>query len=173
MYVNDGAGHFSEQGAARGIQILTGLPTTSGSSVAMGDYDGDGYLDVHVAEWRGVENSQQSNPTQARLFRNQGAANPGHFVDVTAAAGVAMDVGIGFQKGKGLSFTPRFSDIDRDGHVDLAIVSDNGTSRMFWNNGDGTFINRTAAAGIYTGTNDMGFTLADFNGDGLLDWFTS
>jgi hypothetical protein len=173
LYINDGAGHFAEEGGTRGIQLTTGLPTTSGSGVAMGDYDGDGYLDMYVTEWRGFETNNLSNPSQARLYRNQGAANPGHFVDVTAAAGASMDLAFGPNKNKAFSFTPRFTDLDRDGHVDLAVVSDAGTSRLFWNNGDGTFINRTAAAGINTGTNDMGFTLADFNGDGLLDWFAT
>jgi enediyne biosynthesis protein E4 len=171
LYVNNGAGSFSEAGIDRGLTITSPLPDTAGSSVSMGDYDRDGYLDMYVTEWRGFSSS--SNPSQARLFRNQGAAAPGHFVDVTAAAGVAMDRVINPHANQALSFTPRFADVDRDGHTDLAVVSDGGTSRMFWNDGDGTFSNRTAAAGIATGTNDMGFTLADFNGDGLLDWFAT
>jgi hypothetical protein len=171
LYFNDGQGVFSEQGASRGIQITTALPETAGSSIAMGDFDRDGYLDMYFTEWRSF--STNSNPSQARLFRNLGAAAPGHFVDVTAAAGVTMDRAVNPQANKALSFTPRFSDLDRDGLTDIAVVSDGGTSRMFWNNGDGTFSNRTGAAGIATGTNDMGFALADFNGDGLLDWFAT
>jgi hypothetical protein len=170
VYMNNG-GVFSEEGGTRGIKINTGLPDTAGSSVAMGDYDRDGYLDVYITEWRSFTTS--SNPSQARLFRNQGASAPGHFQDVTAAAGVTMDRLVNPNANKALSFTPRFSDLDRDGHTDIAVVSDGGTSRMFWNDGDNTFTNLTAAAGIYTGTNDMGFTLADFNGDGLLDWFAT
>jgi hypothetical protein len=137
----------------------------------MGDYDGDGYLDLYVTEWRDFTTDADS--TQARLFRNLGAASPGHFEDVTNAAGVRMDITTGLHAGKALSFTPRFSDLDRDGLVDIAVVSDAKTSRVFWNNGDGTFTDGTAAAGINTGTNDMGFTLGDFNGDGLLDWFAT
>jgi hypothetical protein len=137
----------------------------------MGDYDDDGYLDMYVSEWRSF--TTVSSPAQARLFHNLGAADPGRFEDVTAAAGVAMDILVGPNKNKGLSFTPRFADLDRDGMTDLAVVADAGTSRMFWNDGGGKFLNRTAAAGIATGTNDMGFTLADFDGDGLLDWFVT
>ena len=171
LYINNGAGQFAEEGLLRGLMIDEGAPLTAGSGVALGDYDGDGYLDVYIAEWRGF--STPSQPAQARLFRNLGAAGPGQFVDVTAAAGVGMDIVHGIHAGKGLSFTPRFADLDRDGRPDLAVAADGGASRIFWNNGDGTFTDGTAAAGINTGTNDMGFTLADFNGNGRLDWFVT
>jgi hypothetical protein len=170
LYINDGAGHFTEDGAARGLQITGGLPTTAGTSVSMGDYDRDGYLDMYVGEWRGF--GTKSSPSQARLFRNLGVQSPGSFVDVTATAGVAMDLTSGAQKGYALSFTPRFTDLDRDGKTDLAVTSDSRTSRLFWNDGQGAFVSG-ASAGINTGTNDMGFTTADFNGDGLLDWFVT
>ena len=181
LYVNDGAGHFSEDGAARGFTMLGGHPDTSGSGVAMGDYDRDGYLDMYVAEWRSF--GVVANPAQSRLFRNLGSAGPGQFVDVTAVAGVAMDQLTGNFANKSLAFTPRFSDLDRDGHTDIVVSSDGGTTRLFWNNGDNTFTDGTAAAGDFgipafppdadvgAGTNDMGFTLADFNGDELLDMF--
>ncbi|RIK79132.1 MAG: hypothetical protein DCC67_10850 [Planctomycetota bacterium] len=170
LYINDGLGRFAEEGATRGVHV-TGEPLTSGTSVSMGDYDRDGYLDMYIAEWRGF--TADSIPAQARLFRNLGAEAPGHFSDVTASAGVAMDVVSWPLAGKSLSFTPRFSDLDRDGHTDIAVASDSKTTRLSWNNGDGTFVNGTAAAGIATGTNDMGFTLADFNRDGWLDWFVT
>ena len=171
LYINSGNGQFSEQGQSRNLLIGTGLPTTAGSSFSMGDYDGDGYLDMFVTAWRDF--STQSPQLHARLFRNQGRSNPGHFEDVTLAAGVAMDIDAGIHAGKDLSFTPRFVDFDRDGHTDLAIASDGGTSRLFWNEGDGTFADGTAIAGIDSGTNDMGFTVGDFNGDGLMDWFVT
>jgi hypothetical protein len=83
-----------------------------------------------------------------------------------------MDITFGSHKGKALSFTPRFSDLDRDGQTDIAVVADGRTTRMFWNDG-AVFLNRTGAAGVASANNDMGFTLADFNGDGLLDWFVT
>lgn len=171
LYINNGAGQFSEEGLPRGLALASGLPTTSGTSFAMGDYDRDGYLDMYVTEWRGF--GATSMPSQARLLHNRGSAGPGLFDDVTAAAGVGMDLATGIHARQALSFTPRFADFDRDGRTDLAITSDGGTSRLFWNNGDGTFADGTAVAAINTGTNDMGFALADFNGDGLLDWFAT
>ena len=171
LYINDGVGNFTEAGDSRGIELTTGLPTTAGTSFAMGDYDHDGYLDMYVTEWRDFTTT--STDVQARLYRNRGAASPGFFEDVTNLAGVRMDILSGGNMGKGLSFTPRFSDLDRDGLTDIAVVADAFSSKVFWNNGDGTFTDGTDAAGINTGTNDMGYTLGDFNGDGLLDWFAT
>ena len=171
LFINDGNGQLTEQSQARNLVIRGGLATTAGTSFSMGDYDRDGYLDLYVTEWRDF--TTNSDPLQARLFRNLGAVKPGHFEDVTNAAGVSLDFDTGNHAGKGLSFTPRFVDFDRDGHLDLGVVSDGGTSRLFWNNGDGSFSEGTQTAGINTGTNDMGYTVGDFNGDGFMDWFAT
>jgi hypothetical protein len=72
-----------------------------------------------------------------------------------------------------LSFSGRFADLDRDGYPDLAITSDNGTSQLLWNKHDGTFVDGTVAAGVNTGTNEMGSTIGDFNEDGRPDWFVT
>ena len=94
-----------------------------------------------------------------------------------AAAGLAlgMETGtssLGHPTGV-FQFTPRFSDLDGDGWPDLAIAGDFLTSHLFWNNGDGTFTEGTAAAGVGGDQNGMGATIADYNGDGLLDWFVT
>jgi hypothetical protein len=70
-------------------------------------------------------------------------------------------------------YSSTFTDLDRDGHVDLAISADFMTSQIFWNNGDGTFTDGTAPAGVGTDEDGMGSTLGDYDGDGLLDWFVS
>lgn len=172
LYINDGAGRFSEQAVARGAMVGDGSRDMTGTSPAFGDYDNDGYLDIYVTEWRSF--SEDGNPAHARLLRNRGAANPGYFEDVTLTAGVAMDITVGSHANKALSFTPRFADLDRDGWQDLAVISDGHTSRLFWNNGDGTFTDGTPAQPVLvSGTNDMGFSLGDVDGDGLLDWFAT
>jgi hypothetical protein len=51
------------------------------------------------------------------------------------------------------------------------VASDFGRSRLFWNNGDGTFTDGTLAAGLGGDENGMGATVGDANGDGLMDWF--
>jgi hypothetical protein len=171
LYVNDGAGHFSEEAVVRGAAVGDSAHTTAGTSVSFGDYDGDGWLDIFVGEWR--DEGVHSVPVQARLLRNLGAANPGHFEDTTDDAGVNLDLTTGPHAGESFSYTPKFVDLDRDGHQDLAIASDNDTSRLFWNNGNGAFTDGTGGMGVGLGNNDMGATVGDVNGDGLLDWFTS
>ena len=173
LYVNDGSGVFSEQAAARGVQI-SGPDEKFGFSPSFGDFDRDGYIDLYVTEWR----SRSQNPTESlqnsRLLRNQGESAPGHFVDVTQPAGVDVDHLVPLIPSlDSQTFTGRFSDLDQDGYPDLAITSDHGTSRLFWNNGDGTFDDGTDAAGVGTDQFGMGNAVGDFDGDGDLDWFVT
>ena len=173
LYMNNGSGAFSEQGVARGAAVV-GTDPHFGQSVSPADYDNDGYLDLYVTEWR----LDAQNPTHAlsnnRLLHNLGAQNPGFFEDVTSTAGVGLDGVVSPLGAKGvLGFTPRFADFDGDGYTDLFVSGDQGTSRLFWNNGNGTFTDGTVAAGIDGGSSDMGATTGDYNGDGRIDLFVS
>lgn len=158
LYINQG-GTFVEQGVLRGASVLPGTMRTA-VSATFGDYDNDGYLDLYTTEWM---NGGQG-PTHSKLLRNEGNSNPGYFTDVTQSAGVALAAPTN-------TFAPRFTDLDRDGHVDLAIASDFGTSRLYWNNGNGTFTERTAASGIVGDGSAMGSALGDVDRDGDMDWF--
>ncbi len=169
LFVNDGACRFTEEAARRGVQVDS---VALGRSVSFGDYDLDGYLDLFVTEVWSPAFAPPIQPPVSHLFRNRGAAAPGYFEDVTLAAGVAIDRVVGTQPGI-FPFTPRFVDFDRDGLPDLAIASDFGQSRLFWNTGLGTFIDGTASARVGTDEYGMGAVTADFDGDGWLDWFVS
>jgi hypothetical protein len=175
LYINDGAGHFTEEGNERGASLLSD-DLHFGQSVAFGDYDRDGYLDIFVTEWRhnnGVQNPNGGH-SHNRLLRNVGATRPGHFTDVTVEAGVSVDSIEGDRLRDGSwGFTPRFSDLDGDGWPDLVIAADFEESVLFWNNGDGTFTDGSIDAGVRLEDNGMGATTGDFNGDGLLDWFVT
>jgi hypothetical protein len=167
LLVNQG-GTFVEDAVARGAAVPSPAPH-AGFSVTMADYDRDGWLDIRTNEWRLFDSPAEAN-SHARLLRNLGPTAPGEFEDVTTEAGIA-DAGLA-QRGI-WAFTSAFVDFDQDGWLDLANTADFGTSTLFWNNGDGTFSDGTAAAAVNTGTSQMGTMIGDYDGDGWLDWFVT
>lgn len=169
LYVNDG-GKFTEQANGRGAAVSGGM--RYGQSATFGDYDGDGYLDIHTNDW-----GNDVGDNKSRLLRNLGSSQPGYFEDVTEAAGLNVFRPSLFQDGStdtnGYRYSSTFTDLDADGHPDLAIAADFNTSQIFWNNGDGTFTDGTAAADVGTDEDGMGSAIGDFDADGKLDWFVS
>ena len=148
LFINDGAGHLTEEALIRAAAI-EGEDNHFGYSPTFGDYDRDGFIDIHTTEWRHDEVNPSRAPSNARLLHNRGAEGPefvGFFEDVTDAAGVSLDNVTGQtvnpQDGD-FSFASHFSDLDGDGWLDLAVASDFGKSRLFWNNHDGTFTDGT------------------------------
>ncbi len=160
LFINNG-GVFTEDAIARGAGVQSANPMRMGWGVSFGDYDLDGALDIHTTEW--------GTPTvlepHTRLLRNQGGGNIGYFDDVTQIVGLAMPTIFGF--------TSAFVDLDGDNWPDLPVSGDFGTSRIFWNNGDGTFQDGTLMAGPISDENGMGSTFGDYDGDGRLDWFVT
>ncbi|MGP1346855.1 MAG: CRTAC1 family protein [Phycisphaerales bacterium] len=154
LYRNNGDGSFTDVAVEAGVQH-TSYVFPSGFGCSFGDYDLDGDLDLCVAAWFGPS-------TGNRLYRNDG---DGTFTDVTGVALTFPPNTWGFQS--------RFADIDNDGWPDLLFSADFSTSRLFHNNGDGTFTDITVASGTGHDQNGMGQCLADFTKDGLLDWYVT
>ena len=124
--------------------------------IAVFDFDGDGDLDVYVANGPGKANS---------LFSNQrmesGALT---FIEVAATAGVAAEL----QDSSGVCY----GDIDNDGDHDLLVLGTGEPNLLFENNGDGTFTDITATSGLAGGNRwSSSAAMGDVNGDGLLDIF--
>ena len=160
LYLNNGQGYFTDAGIGQ-TAALANSTIRSGQGASFGDYDDDGYLDLATGDWGNLVADSQS-----RLLRNLGAAQPGAFEDVTAAAGLNV-----YRKDRTFRYAPRFVDLDRDGRMDLTFAADFITSQLFWNNGDGTFTDGTLPAGVGTDLNGMGSTFGDYDSDGDLDWF--
>ena len=174
LFINED-GAFTEQGVERGVAVDTG-DRRIGFSASFGDYDRDGFLDLHVTEWRPSQLVGEA-VAGVRLLRNLGTGSPGHFMDVTDTAGVRME-GVISQTQDELTegtfaFGSTFVDLDGDGWPELAVASDFGTSRLFWNNRDGTFTDGTLEARVGTAQNAMGTTFGDYDADGDLDWFVT
>lgn len=172
LFVNDGQGHFIDQARRRGVEFLSTRQHT-GTGIAVGDFDRDGYVDLFIAQWRSTP-VMGDGPDYNRLLRNRGARAPGDFEDVTDTHGFdfqAVADAVGAVPGA-YGFAPAFVDLDDDGWLDLALAADHGTSRLFWNE-NGTFVDGTDAAGVGTDKHGMGSTFGDYDGDGDLDWFVT
>ncbi|MEM1335713.1 MAG: CRTAC1 family protein, partial [Actinomycetota bacterium] len=175
LYINYGPGRFREEAIEREAGVNAGS-VHSGWSVSFGDYDSDGWLDFYTTEWGNPNVDPAGVSSNVRLMQNVGAGRPGRFRDVTLAANASIDDGqpvtnTGAPFFGMYTFTPRFADMDRDGHTDIVIAGDFRTSRLLWNNGDGTFVDGTLAAQVGTDDNGMGCAIGDYDGDGLLDFF--
>lgn len=121
-----------------------------GHGPAWGDFDGDGWLDLFVANYTEGLN----NPS--RLYRNLA---DGTFDEVLQERGV-VDFGMTFQ---GVLF-----DYDRDGDADLYVSNDRcgvGQSNRLWQNQNGTFVDVTDASGAGACIFSMGVAVGDFDGN--------
>ena len=173
LFVNDGAGSFSEEAVERGA-ATEGEDLHFGFSATFGDYDLDGYLDLHTTEWRFLRQMTVGAQSNARLLRNRGAAAPGHFEDVTRHAGVSQHRIIAVNPlAEGQTLTSTFALLDDDLFPELVIAGDHQTSQLYWNLGNGRFLDGTVGARVGTDEYGMGSAVGDYDGDGLLDWFVS
>ena len=75
-----------------------------------------------------------------------------------------------YDHGNGLAV----SDVDGDGHLDVYFVNQIGSNALYKNNGDGTFEDMTATAGVAVSDRVcVSASFADFNNDGLPDLFVT
>ena len=132
---------------------------TTGSGVALLDYDNDGWLDIYLVNGSTFDAlTGKTEPPHAALFHNN---HDGTFTNVAEKAGVSND-----RWGFGVAI----GDYDNDGWPDI-YVSNYGKNRLYHNNHDGTFTDVAEAAGIALGNWSTGATFGDYDGDGRLDLF--
>jgi hypothetical protein len=169
LWIQIAPGRFEDQATERGAAGLGTAPHI-GETPAVGDYDRDGFPDLFVGEWRPT--NMAGDEHHVRLLHNLG---DGTFEDVTLAAGLGsmFTLNDGRERPGVFAFGPGFVDLDDDGWLDLAIAADFRTSRLYWNDGAGGFVDGTELAGVGTDHNGMGSTFGDIDGDGDLDWFVT
>jgi hypothetical protein len=145
------------------------LIETMPGGVALLDYNNDGLLDVFLVNGGHVdpkhpENFDRHDPRYwNRLYRQN---KDGSFTDVTEQAGLA-NAGDG-NYGMGVAV----GDYDNDGYPDLYVTS-YGKNILYHNNGDGTFTDVTAKAGVAGGGWSVSAGFFDYDNDGKLDLFVT
>jgi hypothetical protein len=158
FYRSNGDGTFTERSAQAGLTGLVG-----GLNMLQADYNNDGFVDVFILRgaWMG-----RSGRYPNSLLRNNG---DGTFEDVTERAGL-------------LSFHPTqtatWFDFNSDGAIDLFIgnesyKSENHPCELYRNNGNGTFTECAAAAGVAVSAFVKGAASGDYDNDGRPDLYLS
>ena len=149
LYHNLGGGRFEDVTKKTGFD-----PATHGIACTVGDYDNDGTSDLVV--------SFTDRPVA--LMHNE---KNGTFKDLSQTA--HLDTGSFLNTGV------TFIDYDHDGDVDLyltrfeARVKDGSGSRMYRNNGDGTFTDITDSIGLDHLWSGVGAVGTDYNNDRAVD----
>jgi enediyne biosynthesis protein E4 len=159
LYRNNGDGTFTDVSKAAGIY----RPDGKGLGVVFGDYDGDGWIDIYVA----------NDSTPNFLFHNKGK---GVFEEVGLLAGVAVGSDGQALAGMGTDM----GDVDGDGLLDIFVTNlDRQTHNLYRNLGKGLFADVTFESGVGEATlpfvgfgavffdydNDTDLDLAIANGD--------
>ena len=152
-------------GDSGGIQRFRDVAPSAGVAAvglaggsAVEDFDGDGLLDIAVSSW-GLRDP-------LRYFHNEG---DGTFTEATTAAGLDGQIG-------GINLEQ--ADYDNDGDVDLLVLrgawmGEEGRmpNSLLRNNGDGTFVDVTRRAGLFSLHPTHAAAFADYDNDGWLDLF--
>jgi signal transduction histidine kinase len=154
---------FREEALKRGAlgvprEKNAALPSELKLGVATADVDNDGDEDIYVTYLNGKN----------KLLLNNGK---GYFRDVSEQSQRACE-------NMNRSNAAVFADVDLDGDADLFVTSEEGSNRMYLNNGNGYFTDITGSAGVKSTGGGMCASFSDVNGDGFPDlcvtfWYPS
>ncbi|HMI50835.1 MAG TPA: CRTAC1 family protein [Candidatus Saccharimonadales bacterium] len=146
---------FRHDNAASGEKYLI---ETMGAGCGWIDYDQNGLMDLYLVNGAATSVYKPPRPLRSALYRNNG---DGTFTDVTVLAGVEAEglYGMGVAVG----------DFDNDGFPDLFVLG-YGRCLLYRNNGNGTFTDVTAQAGVANhGKWASSAAWFDYDNDGKLD----
>ena len=143
------------------------LPETMGGGVALFDYDNDGRLDIFFVNGASIKDPMppggMPDKSDRKFWNRLYRQNPdGTFTDVTEKAGLTglpqNRYGMGVAVG----------DFDNDGFEDIYVTGFGGNT-LYHNNGNGTFSDVTARAGVEAGGWSTSAGFLDYDNDGKLD----
>jgi hypothetical protein len=177
LLANQGNGSFQDITGAS----ATGGQTTNSASCAFGDINGDGRIDLLVANTFDFGSNIAYGVPFVYNQHNQLLVNQGGnvFTDTSATSGIRDLAGL--PGGEALvSWSASLIDIDFDGDLDAVVATDQhsnfsdvGYVRIFKNNGAGHFTDSTFSAGLDRVGEWKGLAFGDLNCDGRLDIFAS
>ena len=167
MYIQQVNGTFLPKGADVGLQVPYG---TKSYGLAVGDYDGDGDLDMYLSTCR-AGGAMRNN-----FFKNmlkESGTNTLSFVDIADTNGTGDTNN---------TYGSQFVDMDNDGDLDLVVTgAQNDTThisnptKIYRNNGNDTFTNVDTITGhpllSDVGTDLNGLKTIDYDNDGDLDLY--
>jgi hypothetical protein len=141
-----------------GVTTKKYIIETTGTGVAIFDYDNDGWPDIFIVNGTKLDVLPAGEAPSNHLYRNN---HDGTFTDVTAKAGLVHS---GWGQGVCVG------DYDNDGFEDL-YVTYYGKNVLYRNNGDGTFTDVSEKAGVAGSGKAWGTGCAfvDYDRDGHLD----
>jgi hypothetical protein len=154
LYRNNGDGTFTDVSAETGIDKYPG----KGMGAVMADYDGDGFMDIFVA-----------NDTLPNfLFHNLGGKK---FEEVGLEKGVAYPESASAISGMGADFR----DVDNDGLPDIWHTAIENESFPLYRNRGGDFLEITGQAMLLKTRGMSGWSngIFDFDNDGWKDLFVA
>ncbi len=180
--------YYNVNGAFNALNRLDLLPAGLGpQSVAVGDVNGDGNLDVLV----GTPNNNQLYLASSTVptWTTSAPASPNHVVafgDINDDG--RLDLAVGSNGGPIVLFLNRtgrlgttpvfttpelantraiaFADYDKDGFPDFAVANFGGPARIYRNNHDNSFSLAWSSPQVYSATS---VAFSDYNGDGFPD----
>lgn len=170
LFLNQGGGKFRLKPDA--FQFAN-PPQGTFTGAAAADYDRDGWLDIYFClyvYYQGTDQYKYPSPYHAAengppnfLMRNN---RDGTFRDVTAESGLDKN-------NTRYSFCCGWGDANGDGWPDLYVVNDFGRKNLYRNNGNGTFTDIAAQAGVEDVGAGMSVCWFDFDRDGADDLYVA
>lgn len=158
FYVNQGDGEFERRTKKAGLEEFVG-----GINITQTDYNNDGNPDIYITRGGSIAQETFTNS----LLRNNG---DGTFTDVTYDANL---------DGEFRSQVAAWADVNKNGYLDLFVGNEatkgfeSARSRLYLNQGDGTFEEVSGAAGVDVNGVVRGADWGDVNNDGFPDLYVS